>query len=81
MWQRIDFNILVSNTDDHLRNYAFLYTGRDGWRLSPDYLALADQSMINQQEQLRFAGVVPQPYERFGAKLASLCPNQIHGSA
>ncbi len=30
------FNILVSNTDDHLRNHAFLHDG-DGWRLSPAY--------------------------------------------
>jgi hypothetical protein len=81
LWQRIDFNILISNTDDHLRNNAFLCTGRAGWRLSPANLALAGQSMIKQQEQLRFAGVVPQPYERLGAKLASLCRDQIHGSA
>ncbi len=37
LWRRIVFNILISNTDDHLRNHAFLYTGSDGWRLSPAY--------------------------------------------
>jgi serine/threonine-protein kinase HipA len=37
LWRRIVFNILVSNTDDHLRNHAFLYTGPDGWRLAPAY--------------------------------------------
>jgi len=37
LWRRIVFNILISNTDDHLRNHAFLYTGLDGWRLSPAY--------------------------------------------
>ena len=37
LWRRIVFNILVSNTDDHLRNHAFLYTGPDGWRLTPAY--------------------------------------------
>lgn len=37
LWRRIVFNILISNTDDHLRNHAFLYTGPDGWRLSPAY--------------------------------------------
>ncbi len=37
VWRRIIFNILISNTDDHLRNHAFLYTGPDGWRLSPAY--------------------------------------------
>jgi serine/threonine-protein kinase HipA len=37
LWRRIVFNILVSNTDDHLRNHGFLYHGNDGWRLSPAY--------------------------------------------
>jgi len=37
LWRRIVFNVLVSNTDDHLRNHAFIYTGMDGWRLSPAY--------------------------------------------
>lgn len=35
LWQRIVFNILVANVDDHLRNHGFLYAGRNGWRLSP----------------------------------------------
>ena len=37
LWRRIVFNILISNTDDHLRNHGFLYEGHDGWRLSPAY--------------------------------------------
>jgi serine/threonine-protein kinase HipA len=37
LWRRIVFNILISNTDDHLRNHGFLYQGNDGWRLSPAY--------------------------------------------
>jgi serine/threonine-protein kinase HipA len=37
LWRRIVFNILISNTDDHLRNHGFLYEGSDGWRLSPAY--------------------------------------------
>jgi serine/threonine-protein kinase HipA len=37
LWRRIVFNVLISNTDDHLRNHAFLYGGPDGWRLSPAY--------------------------------------------
>ena len=36
LWRRILFNILVSNTDDHLRNHGFLLS-RTGWRLSPAY--------------------------------------------
>jgi serine/threonine-protein kinase HipA len=37
LWRRIVFSILISNTDDHLRNHGFLYTGPDGWRLAPAY--------------------------------------------
>ena len=37
LWRRIVFNVLVSNTDDHLRNHGFLYDGQGGWRLSPAY--------------------------------------------
>jgi len=37
LWRRIVFNILISNTDDHLRNHGFLYSGQDGWRLAPAY--------------------------------------------
>ena len=37
LWRRLVFNILISNTDDHLRNHGFLYDGSDGWRLSPAY--------------------------------------------
>ena len=37
LWRRVVFNVLISNTDDHLRNHGFLYTGPDGWRLSPAY--------------------------------------------
>lgn len=37
LWRRIVFSVLISNTDDHLRNHAFLYDGTDGWRLAPAY--------------------------------------------
>ena len=37
LWRRIVFNIMISNVDDHLRNHGFLYTGTDGWTLSPIY--------------------------------------------
>jgi serine/threonine-protein kinase HipA len=37
LWRRIVFSILISNTDDHLRNHGFLYAGSDGWRLAPAY--------------------------------------------
>ena len=37
LWRRAVFNVLISNTDDHLRNHGFLYAGPEGWRLSPAY--------------------------------------------
>jgi serine/threonine-protein kinase HipA len=37
LWRRIVFSILISNTDDHLRNHGFLWSGPAGWRLSPAY--------------------------------------------
>lgn len=36
LWRRIIFNILISNTDDHLRNHGFVLT-KEGWRLSPAF--------------------------------------------
>ncbi len=37
LWRRIVFTVLISNVDDHMRNHGFLYTGQDGWVLSPAY--------------------------------------------
>lgn len=37
LWRRMVFTVLISNTDDHLRNHGFLYDGPEGWRLSPAY--------------------------------------------
>lgn len=37
LWRRVAFSILISNTDDHLRNHGFLYRDGEGWRLSPAY--------------------------------------------
>lgn len=36
LWRRMVFNIMVSNTDDHLRNHGFVLTSK-GWRLSPAF--------------------------------------------
>ena len=36
LWKRIAFNMAVTNTDDHLRNHAFILTDK-GWSLSPLY--------------------------------------------
>ncbi len=37
LYRRMAFNVLVSNVDDHLRNHGFLWTGGQGWSLSPAY--------------------------------------------
>jgi len=36
LWKRIVFNMAVSNTDNHLRNHAFILK-KNGWTLSPLY--------------------------------------------
>ena len=36
LWRRVVFNILISNTDDHLRNHGFILRDK-GWRLSPAF--------------------------------------------
>ena len=37
LWRRIAFSILISNTDDHLRNHGFLRASSAGWSLSPAF--------------------------------------------
>jgi serine/threonine-protein kinase HipA len=37
LYRRMTLNVLISNVDDHLRNHGFLWTGSDGWTLSPVY--------------------------------------------
>lgn len=36
LWTRVAFNVVVGNTDDHLRNHGFILEP-DGWRLAPAY--------------------------------------------
>lgn len=35
LWRRVAFSLMVSNTDDHLRNHGFLRLQPGGWALSP----------------------------------------------
>lgn len=42
LWQRLAFNALVSNTDDHARNHAFVYDG--SWSLSQAFDIVAAPS-------------------------------------
>lgn len=37
LWRRIAFSILISNTDDHLRNHGFLHERGESWTLSPAF--------------------------------------------
>ncbi len=49
LWSRIVFNMLVSNTDDHLRNHGFLHVPGRGWALSPAY----DMNPVPQADGLK----------------------------
>lgn len=37
LWRRIVLSVLISNTDDHLRNHGFLRATSAGWTLSPAF--------------------------------------------
>lgn len=37
LWRRVAFSVLISNTDDHLRNHGFLRASSAGWSLSPAF--------------------------------------------
>jgi serine/threonine-protein kinase HipA len=49
LWRRIAFSILVSNTDDHLRNHGFLRRSSAGWSLSPAFDINPDPSRARKQ--------------------------------
>ena len=54
LWRRIVFNMAVTNTDDHLRNHAFVLTDK-GWILSPVYdvnpVPYGDELSLNVDEK------------------------------
>ena len=37
LWRRMAFNLMITNTDDHLHNTGFLYDGHGRWRLAPAF--------------------------------------------
>lgn len=37
LWRRVVFGVLISNTDDHLRNHGFLHSGGTSWSLAPAF--------------------------------------------
>ena len=54
LWKRIVFNMAVTNTDDHLRNHAFILA-KSGWILSPLYdvnpVPYGDELSLNVDEE------------------------------
>ncbi|MEO7743162.1 MAG: HipA domain-containing protein [Usitatibacter sp.] len=78
LWSRIVFFMLVSNTDDHLRNHGFLLEPGRGWGLSPAFdmnpVPVSDGLQLNVSEtdnalDLDLAREVA-PYFRVAAKAA-----------
>lgn len=49
LWSRIVFNVLVSNSDDHLRNHGFILIPGRGWRLSGAY----DMNPVPESQSLK----------------------------
>jgi serine/threonine-protein kinase HipA len=50
LFERLVFNIFVSNDDDHLRNHGFVWDVRlPGWRLSPLYDVMPRASVASQR--------------------------------
>ena len=73
LWKRIVFNMAVSNTDDHLRNHAFILK-KNGWILSPLYdvnpVPYGDELSLNVNEssnQISIPLAIETAY-RFGIK-------------
>jgi len=54
LYRRMLFNILVSNTDDHLRNHGFLY--QDGWVISPAFDITMSNRPYGSNHALRLNG-------------------------
>lgn len=54
LWKRIVFNMAITNSDDHLRNHAFILT-TNGWVLSPLYdvnpVPYGDELSLNVDEE------------------------------
>lgn len=50
LFERMVFNIFVSNDDDHLRNHGFVWDPRiPGWRLSPLYDVMPRASLTSER--------------------------------
>ena len=71
IWKRMLFNMAVTNTDDHLRNHAFILTSK-GWALSPLYdvnpVPYGDELslLVNDQDNSISVELAIQTAPRFG---------------
>ncbi len=85
LWRRILFNVLVSNTDDHLRNHGFLLLS-GGWKLSPAYdlnpneLGTGLTLNITEDDNTLDAGLALQaaPYFRLSGAKANQIYNEMN---
>lgn len=61
LWQRMTFNAMAGNIDDHLRNHGFLRE-QQGWRLSPAYdINPTNETFERRAHQLSFDGSSSRP--------------------
>jgi len=61
LYRRMLFNILVSNTDDHLRNHGFLYRGE--WDISPAFDITICHKPYGSNHALRLNGEAPDTFD------------------
>jgi serine/threonine-protein kinase HipA len=88
LWSRIVFSMLVSNTDDHLRNHGFILAPGRGWRLAPAFdinpVPVSDGLKLNVSEadnamDLDLARSVA-PYFRVARKAADEIVARLRGA-
>ncbi|MCX8565652.1 MAG: serine/threonine-protein kinase HipA [Glomeribacter sp. 1016415] len=61
LWQRMVFNAMAGNIDDHLRNHGFLRDPQ-GWRLAPAYdINPTNETFERRSHQLSFDGSTSRP--------------------
>ena len=51
LFKQLVFNVMIGNTDDHLKNFCMIYDG-DGWKLSPAF-DLVPNIGLNREHVLR----------------------------
>lgn len=49
MYRLMVFNVLCGNRDDHSKNFTFVYSEHDGWRLSPGYDLTSNAGMFGER--------------------------------